>query len=82
MFGARPADNEPEFRRPNPEPPSQVLTVSPTEFGTGVRTALERRGVLEGDRPPLRYLFLFALDWDGDSPSTGAAELPQLALAS
>ena len=60
-----------------------MLTIAPTEFGTGVRAALERRGVLEGERAPLRHLFLFALDWDGDSPSpVRAADLSQLALAS
>ena len=60
-----------------------MLNITPTEFGTGVRAALERRGVLDGERAPLRNLFLFALNWDGDSPRTaGAAELSQLALAS
>ena len=60
-----------------------VLAIPPTEFGTGVRAALERRHALEGERQPLRYLFLFALDWEGDSPrSVGASEIPQLALAS
>jgi hypothetical protein len=60
-----------------------VLTITPTEFGTGVRAALERRGALEDERTPLPHLFLFALDWDGDSPrSSAAAELRQLALAS
>ena len=61
----------------------KVLNITPTEFGTGVRAALERRGVRDGERAPLRYLFLFALDWDGDSaPRAGQAELAQLALAS
>jgi hypothetical protein len=60
-----------------------VLDPTPIEFGTGVRAALERRGVLDRERVPLRYLFLFALDWDGNSARTaGAAELAQLALAS
>ncbi len=60
-----------------------VLIIAPTEFGTGVRAALEARGVLAGERAPLRYLFLFALDWGGDSPRpVGGAELSQLALAS
>jgi hypothetical protein len=60
-----------------------VPTITPTEFGTGVRAALERRGVLDGERAPLRYLFLFTLDWDGDSAPTAAkTELAQLALAS
>jgi hypothetical protein len=60
-----------------------VLNITPIEFGTGVREALERRGVLDVERAPLRYLFLFALSWDGDSPRTSsAAELSQLALAS
>ncbi len=61
----------------------KVLEVTPIEFGTGVRAAMERRGVLEHERAPLHYLFLFALDWDGGSaPTRGAAELSQLALAS
>ncbi len=60
-----------------------MLNITPTEFGTGVRAALERRGVLEIERAPLRNLFLFALNWDGDSPRiAGAAELSRLALAS
>jgi hypothetical protein len=59
-----------------------VLNITPTEFGTGVRAALERRGVRDGERAPLRYLFLFALDWDGDSAPAGQAELARLALAS
>ena len=57
--------------------------ITPIEFGTGVRAALERRGVLEVQRAPLRYLFLFALNWDGDPARTaGAPELSKLALAS
>jgi hypothetical protein len=61
----------------------KVLNITPTEFGTGVRAALERRGVLDVERAPIRYLFLFALNWDGDSARpAGAAELSQLALAS
>jgi hypothetical protein len=60
-----------------------LLNIAPTEFGTGVRAALERRGELDVERAPLRYLFLFALNWDGESPrSAGAAELSRLALAS
>jgi hypothetical protein len=59
-----------------------VLTVTPTEFGTGVRAALERHGSLDAERAPLRYLFLFALNWDGDAARTAGAELAQLALAS
>ena len=56
----------------------------PTEFGTGVRAALERLGVLETERPPLPQLFLFALNWDGDRRKAAgdAAEPAQLALAS
>ncbi len=62
---------------------AQVLNITPIEFGTGVREALERRGVLDVERAPLRYLFLFALDWDGDSaPAARQAELARLALAS
>jgi hypothetical protein len=57
--------------------------VAPTEFGTGVRAALERRGVLDAERRPLRYLFLFTLNWDGDSARPASApELSKLALAS
>jgi hypothetical protein len=75
-MNTRPAPQTPAHRR-------KVLTITPTEFGTGVRAALERRGVLDGERAPLRYLFLFALDWDGDSaPTAGKTELAQLALAS
>ena len=69
---------------PAPQPRAhrrKVLNIAPIEFGTGVRAALERRGEVE--RAPLRYLFLFALNWDGDSPrSAGAAKLSRLALAS
>ncbi|HEV3407826.1 MAG TPA: hypothetical protein VG079_03980 [Gaiellaceae bacterium] len=60
-----------------------MLNIVPTEFGTGVRAALERHGSLDGERAPLRYLFLFALDWDGDSArASGQREVSQLALAS
>ena len=63
--------------------PRDVLDITPTEFGTGVRAALERRGTLDRERAPLRYLYLFALDWDGDSVAApGQPELSQLALAS
>ncbi len=71
---------------PAPQPrahPRKVLDIAPIEFGTGVRAALERHGSLDRERAPLRYLFLFALDWDGDSARTsGQPELSQLALAS
>jgi hypothetical protein len=60
-----------------------VLNIAPTEFGTGVRAALERHGSLDRERAPLRYLFLFGLDWDGDSArASGQPDVSRLALAS